>query len=30
LVPEGEADMARLARLARLRGYLADDLHVRA
>ena len=28
-VPEGEADMARLARIARLRGYLADDLHVR-
>ena len=29
-VPEGEADMARIARLARLRGYLADDLRVRA
>jgi hypothetical protein len=29
-VPEGEADMARLARLARLRGYLADDVRVRA
>jgi len=28
-VPEAEADMARLARLARLRGFLADDLHVR-
>jgi hypothetical protein len=28
-VPEAEADMARLARIARLRGYLADDLHVR-
>ena len=29
-VPEGEADIARLARLAQLRRYLADDLHVRA
>ena len=29
-VPEGEADMDRLARLARLRGYLADDLRVHA
>jgi hypothetical protein len=29
-VPEGEADLAHVARLARLRGYLADDLHVRA
>jgi hypothetical protein len=28
-VPEAEADMARLARIARLRGYLADDLHLR-
>jgi hypothetical protein len=28
-VPEGEADVARLARLARLRGYFADDLRVR-
>ena len=28
-VPEAEADMARIARIARLRGYLADDLHVR-
>jgi hypothetical protein len=28
--PEGEADTVRLARLARLRGYLADDLRVRA
>ena len=27
-VPEDEADMARLARLGRLRGYLADDLRV--
>jgi hypothetical protein len=29
-VPEGEDDTARLARLARLRGYLAEDLRVRA
>ena len=29
-IPEGEADVARIARLARLRGYLADDLHIRA
>ncbi len=29
-VPAGETDMARVARLARLRGYLADDLHVLA
>jgi hypothetical protein len=29
-VPEGEDDMARLARLARLRGYLAEDLRVHA
>jgi hypothetical protein len=29
-VPEAESDMARIARLARLRGYLADDVHVRA
>jgi hypothetical protein len=29
-VPEGEADVARIARLARLRGYLADDLRIRA
>jgi hypothetical protein len=29
-VPEGEADVARLARLVRLRTYLADDLHLRA
>ena len=29
-VPEGETDIAHVARLARLRGYLADDLHVRA
>jgi hypothetical protein len=28
-VPEGEADVARLARIGRLRGYLADDLRVR-
>ena len=27
-VPEDEADVARLARIARLRGYLADDLRV--
>ena len=29
-VPEGEADTARLARLARLRGYLSDDIRVHA
>ena len=29
-VAEGEADMARIARLARLRSYLADDLRVKA
>jgi hypothetical protein len=29
-VPEGETDIARLARLARLRRYLADDLRVLA
>lgn len=29
-VPEGETEIARIARLARLRGYLADDLRVRA
>jgi hypothetical protein len=29
-VPEGEADMARIARLARLRGFLADDVRIRA
>jgi hypothetical protein len=29
-VPEGEDDIARAARLARLRGYLADDLRVHA
>jgi hypothetical protein len=29
-VPEGEADVARLARIAKLRGYLADDLRVHA
>jgi hypothetical protein len=29
-IPAGEADMARIARLARLRGFLADDLHIRA
>lgn len=29
-VPEGETDIARLARLAQLRRYLADDLRVRA
>jgi len=28
-VPEAESDVARIARLARLRGYLADDLHLR-
>ena len=28
--PEGEADTARLARLARLRGYLAEDLRLHA
>lgn len=28
-VPEAETDMGRIARLARLRGYLADTLHVR-
>ena len=27
-VPEGEADMARIARLARLRRFLADDLRL--
>ncbi len=29
-VPEGETDVARIARLARLRRYLADDLRVLA
>lgn len=29
-VPADEGDTARIARLARLRGYLADELHVRA
>ena len=29
-VPQAEGDVARIARLARLRGYLADDLRVRA
>lgn len=29
-IPTGEADIARIARLARLRGFLADDLHIRA
>lgn len=29
-VPEHEADMARIGRLAKLRGYLADDVHIRA
>src|SRR4051812_43364270 len=29
-VPAGEADAARIARLARLRRYLADEVHVRA
>ena len=28
-IPEGEADMARFARLARLRGFLAEDLRLR-
>src|SRR5712671_4096240 len=27
-VPESETDIARVARLARLRRYLADDLHI--
>jgi hypothetical protein len=29
-VPEGESDIARLARLSQLRRYLADDIRVRA
>ena len=29
-VPEGEADIARIGRLAQLRHYLADDLRIRA
>jgi hypothetical protein len=29
-VPETESDIARVARLAQLRRYLADDLHIRA
>ncbi len=29
-IPDGEADVARIARLARLRGFLADDLHILA
>ena len=29
-VPESETDIARIARLARLRGYLADDVRLRA
>ena len=29
-VPEGEADIARIARLARLRRYLAEDLRIKA
>ncbi len=29
-IPTGEADIARIARLVRLRGFLADDLHIRA
>lgn len=29
-VPDDETEMARLARLARLRGYLDDNLHLRA
>jgi hypothetical protein len=28
-VPAGDTDVARLARLARLRGYLADDIRIR-
>jgi hypothetical protein len=29
-VPPGEPEIARIARLAQLRGHLADDIHIRA
>jgi hypothetical protein len=29
-IPENEADMARISRLAKLRGFLADDIYIHA